>query len=126
GDPVLVASFGGPGMAAPARISARHAFAGNWEYLLEDAIFTAPPHPEWSGAALISREGKLVGVGSLVVNDARNSDQGPSNMFVPVERLGPILGDRLAQGRSSKAGPPWLGLTTNEVDSELVIARVVP
>src|SRR3954463_8659037 len=98
GDPVLVASFGGPAMAAPARVSARRAFAGSWEYLLEDAIFTAPLHPEWSGAALISREGKLVGVGSLVVNDARSGNTGPSNMFVPVERCprrplgpGPIL-----------------------------------
>ena len=126
GDPVLVASFGGPAMAAPARVSARRAFAGSWEYLLEDAIFTTPAHPEWSGAALISREGKLVGVGSLVVNDARSGNTGPSNMFVPVERLAPILGDLLAQGRSSKAGRPWLGLTTNEVDGELVIARVIP
>lgn len=126
GDPVLVASFGGPAMAAPARVSARHAFAGSWEYLLEDAIFTAPPHPEWSGAALISRAGKLVGIGSLVVNDARSGDTGQSNMFVPVERLGPILGDLLAQGRSSKAGRPWLGLTTNEVNGALVVTRVVP
>jgi serine protease Do len=126
GDPVLVASFGGPAMASPARVSARRAFAGSWEYLLEDAIFTAPPHPEWSGAALISREGKLVGIGSLVVNDARSGDTAPSNMFVPVERLGPVLGDLLAQGRSAKAGRPWLGLTTNEVNGELVVARVVP
>jgi S1-C subfamily serine protease len=113
-------------MAAPARVSARRAFAGSWEYLLEDAIFTVPAHPEWSGAALISRDGKLVGVGSLVVNDARSGNTGPSNMFVPVERLSPILGDLLAQGRSSKAGRPWLGLTTNEVDGGLVVTRVVP
>src|SRR4051812_30292674 len=93
GDPVLVASCGGPAMAAPARVSARHAFAGSWEYLLEDAIFTVPAHPEWSGAALISREGKLVGIGALIVNDARTGDTAPANMFVPVERLGPILGD---------------------------------
>jgi serine protease Do len=126
GDPVLVVSFGGPAMAAPARVSARRAFAGSWEYLLEDAIFTVPVYPEWSGAALISREGKLVGIGSLVVNDARGGEKGPRNMFVPVERLGPVLGDLLAQGRSSKAGQPWLGLTTNEVDGELLITRVVP
>ena len=108
------------------QISARRAFAGSWEYLLEDAIFTVPAHPEWSGAALISRDGKLVGIGSLIVNDALSGDSAPANMFVPVERLGPILGDLLAQGRSSKAGRPWLGLTTNEVDGEVVIARVVP
>jgi len=66
-----------------------------------------------------------VGIGSLVVNDARTDDKGPSNMFVPVERLGPILGDLLAQGRSSKTARPWLGLTTNQVDGELVVSRVV-
>ena len=126
GDPVLVANSGGAATAAPARVSARREFAGSWEYLLDDAIFTVPPHPDWSGAALISREGKLVGIGSLVVNDARTDDKGPSNMFVPVERLGAVLGDLLAEGRSSKAGRPWLGRTTNEVDGELVIARVVP
>ena len=126
GDPLIVASFGGPAMAAPARVSARHVFAGSWEYLLEDAIFTAPPHPEWSGAALISRAGKLVGIGSLVVNNARSGDTGARNMFVPVERLGPILGDLLAQGRSSIASRPWLGLTTNEVDGNLIVTRVVP
>src|SRR3954464_9871208 len=126
GDPVLVASFGGPAMAAPARVSARRAFAGSWEYLLEDALFTVPAHPEWSGAALISRDGKLVGIGSLIVNDARTGDTVPANMFVPVERLGAILDDLLAQGRSSKAGRPWLGLSTNEVDGELVVTRVVP
>jgi len=125
GDPVLVANSGGAATAAPARVSARREFAGSWEYLLDDAIFTVPPHPDWSGAALISREGKLVGIGSLVVNDARTDDKGPSNMFVPIERLGPILGDLLAQGRSSKTARPWLGLTTNQVDGELVVSRVV-
>src|SRR5258707_560776 len=70
GDPVLIASFGGPGMVAGAYVVAKREFAGSWEYLLDEALFTAPPHPAWSGAALISREGKLVGVGSLIVGDA--------------------------------------------------------
>ena len=65
GDPVLIASFGGRGMMAGAYVVAKREFAGSWEYLLDEALFTAPPHPAWSGAALISREGKLVGVGSL-------------------------------------------------------------
>src|SRR5262249_7443458 len=69
-DPVLVASFGGADMAAPAFVVSKREFAGNWEYLLDEAIFTAPPHPAWSGAALLSREGKLIGVGSLIVGDA--------------------------------------------------------
>ena len=75
GDPVLIASFGGVDMVAPAYVVARREFAGSWEYLLDDALFTAPPHPAWSGAALISREGKLVGVGSLIVGDATGGDR---------------------------------------------------
>src|SRR2546430_14779517 len=70
GDPVLVASFGGTAMVAGAYVVAKREFAGSWEYMLEEALFTAPPHPAWSGAALINREGKLVGVGSLIVGEA--------------------------------------------------------
>ena len=110
-DPVLVASFGGADMVAPAHVAARREFAGSWEYLLDDAIFTAPPHPAWSGAALISREGKLVGVGSLVVGDASGKGDGePGNMFVPIDRLPPILADLIADGRASGPARPWLGV----------------
>ena len=78
----------------------------SWEYLVDDAIFTAPPHPAWSGAALINREGKLVGVGSLIVGDASGEDEpSPGNMFVPIDRLPPILGDLIAEGPHRRAGP---------------------
>src|SRR3989442_4069441 len=69
-EPVVVASFGGLDKAGAAYVVSKRVFAGNWEYVVDDALFTAPPHPNWSGAALISREGKLVGVGSLIVGDA--------------------------------------------------------
>src|SRR5262249_49688683 len=69
-DPVLIASYGGTAMVSAAYVVAKREFAGSWEYMLDDALFTAPPHPAWSGAALINREGKLVGVGSLIVGDA--------------------------------------------------------
>src|SRR5260370_5351597 len=81
----------------------RRKFAGYWEYLLEDEIFTAPPHPAWSGAALIAPDGKLAGIGSLIVRDA---DGGfPGNMFVPIDRLEPIMGDLIALGRPPSARP---------------------
>ena len=68
-------------------VAAKREFAGSWEYLLDEAIFTTPPHPAWSGAALISREGKLLGVGSLIVGDAGgHGSASPGNMFVPIER----------------------------------------
>jgi S1-C subfamily serine protease len=127
GDPVLIASFGGPAMVAGAYIVGKREFAGSWEYLLDEALFTAPPHPAWSGAALINREGKLVGVGSLIVGDAaRGGDKAPGNMFVPIDRLSPILADLIAAGRTSGPGRPWLGLTTEELRGRLFVSRVTP
>ena len=126
-DPVLIASFGGAAMVAAAYVVAKREFAGNWEYMLDDALFTAPPHPAWSGAALISREGKLVGVGSLVVGDAiGGSDKTPGNMFVPIDRLSPILGDLLSGGRVAGPGRPWLGVNADELRGRLFVGRVTP
>jgi S1-C subfamily serine protease len=126
-DPVLVASFGGAAMVAPAYVVAKREFAGSWEYMLDDALFTAPPHPAWSGAALISREGKLVGVGSLIVSDAvGGGDKTPGNMFVPIDRLPPILGDLISSGRIPGPGRPWLGLNTEELRGRLFVTRVTP
>jgi len=127
GDPVLIASFGGRGMVAGAYVVAKREFAGSWEYLLDEALFTAPPHPAWSGAALISREGKLVGVGSLIVGDAGGgSDKAPGNMFVPIDRLSPILGDLIATGRTVGPARPWLGINTDEMRGRLFVSRVTP
>jgi serine protease Do len=126
-DPVLIASHGGTQMIAPVHVVAKREFSGNWEYLLDEAIFTAPPHPAWSGAALISREGKLVGVGSLIVGDATGrNDAKPGNMFVPIDRLPPILGDLIADGRVAGPGHPWLGITTEELRGRLFVSRVTP
>jgi S1-C subfamily serine protease len=127
GDGVVVASFGGWENAAPAFVVARREFAGSWEYLLDEAIFTAPPHGAWSGAALISREGKLVGIGSLIVGDATGKSDGvPGNMFVPIDLLPPILSDLIAEGRAALPPRPWLGVTTNEIGGRLIIERVTP
>jgi S1-C subfamily serine protease len=126
-DPVLIASFGGIDMIGPALVVAKREFAGSWEYLLDDALFTAPPHPAWSGAALISREGKLVGVGSLVVGDASGgNEKTPGNMFVPIDRLPPILGDLISHGRTPGPGRPWLGVNAEELRGRLFVTRVTP
>jgi S1-C subfamily serine protease len=135
-DPVLIASYGGTDMLAPAHVAAKREFAGSWEYLLDEAIFTAPPHPAWSGAALISREGKLLGIGSLskllgigslIVGDAAGAGQAtPGNMFVPIDRLPPILGDLIAEGRVSSPGRPWLGVAADDVRGRLMVSRVTP
>jgi S1-C subfamily serine protease len=124
GDPVVVASYGGPRGMSPVHVVAKREFAGNWEYLLDEAIFTAPPHPAWSGSALVSHDGKLVGVGSLIVGDASGKgDNVHGNMFVPIDRLAPILADLIADGRPAVAHP-WLGLNTDDVNGHLVVSRV--
>ena len=126
GDPVVVASYGGPRGVSPVHVVSKREFAGNWEYLLDEAIFTAPPHPAWSGAALISHDGKLVGVGSLVVGDASGKgDNVRGNMFVPIDRLTPILADLISDGRPAVAHP-WLGLNTDDVNGHLYVSRVTP
>jgi S1-C subfamily serine protease len=124
-DAVVVAGFGGPDNAAPAVVVAKREFAGNWEYLLDEAIFTAPPHPAWSGAALLNHEGKLVGVGSLIVGDATGKGDGMrGNMFVPIDLLPPILADLIANGRAAGTGRPWLGITTDEMHGHLIVSAV--
>ena len=126
-DQVLAASFGGVGGVAPAFIASKRPFAGNWEYLLDETFFTMPAHNLWSGAALINREGKLVGVGSLVVGDASGKGDGvPGNMYVPTDLLTPILADLISDGRSSRPARPWLGVTTNDTEGLLTIGRVTP
>jgi S1-C subfamily serine protease len=121
--PVIVAGHGGAEAARPAVVVSRRSFAGYWEYLLEDAVFTAPPVPAWSGAALIAPDGKLAGIGSLIVADAAGGF--PGNMFIPIDRLHPVMGDLIALGRPASSRP-WLGASLQDRDGELVVLRVAP
>ncbi len=128
GERVLVASFGGADMVLPASIVSRREFAGNWEYLLDEAIYTSPPHPKWAGAALINRDGQLLGIGSLFVGDATGRRDGrPGNMMVPIDRLQPILAELIADGRVSGAGRPWLGMAVDDDGAgRLTVSRLTP
>jgi S1-C subfamily serine protease len=92
-----------------------------WEYLLDTALFTTPPHPEWSGAALLDEDGRLVGVGSLLLQERVGDDVVDGNMFVPVDLLEPILDDLVRTGRSALPPRPWLGMYTIEQDGRLVV-----
>jgi S1-C subfamily serine protease len=105
----------------------RRQFTGSWEYLLESAIFTAPPNRTWAGAALVNRELRLVGVGSLLVRDTVEAGTPmPGNMFVPTDLLKPILAELKAQGRTKDTPRPWLGLNTEVVQGRLFVTRVSP
>ena len=123
-EPVLIVGFDG---VAPAFVVSRRPFAGYWEYLLDEAIYTAPATVNWQGAALINKDGKLLGVGSLVVRDALGGKgQVPGNLFVPIDLLKPILGDLIAQGKTSSKPRPWLGINTQDLQGKLIITRVSP
>ncbi|NYZ12082.1 serine protease [Azospirillum sp. RWY-5-1] len=124
GDTAVVLSRGGGSPALPTRVVSRREFAGYWEYMLDRAIFTSPPHPAFNGAALIDGKGRLVGIGSLIVGEAVPNHAMPGNMFVPVDVLQPILGDLLAYGRRQDPPRPWLGLTLREHNGRLLIQRV--
>lgn len=125
GDPILVATHEGVEGAMGARIISRKEFAGYWEYLLDDAIFTAPPHPNFGGAALIDHNGKLVGIGSLFTQIAvAGLGMIPGNMFVPIDYLKPILSDLITKGESSALPRPWLGINAEEVHGRVFITRV--
>ena len=122
GTPAVIASFGGPGVLQPVMTVSRREFAGYWEYLLENAIFTSPPYQHFGGAALMSTGGRLVGVGSLIVPDAASEPTpAPGNMFVPVAQLKAVLADLIVSGRSGNPLRPWLGVYAEESDDGRIV-----
>ena len=125
GDRAILAAEGGRKHAVSAVVVARQEFAGYWEYLLDRAIFTAPAHPFWGGAALIGADGSLIGIGSLHVQHSTASGRElrrDVNMVVPIDLLPPIIDDLLTYGRSNKPPRPWLGLYAAEVEDAIVVA----
>ena len=125
GDRAIMAAEGGRRHAIAARVVARQEFAGYWEYVLDHAIFTAPAHPFWGGAGLIGTDGRLIGIGSLHVQNANGRElRRDVNMVVPIDLLPPILDDMLTYGRPNRPARPWLGLLAQEVEDAIVVARL--
>jgi len=128
-EPLLVASGGDSGELSMARLVSRRSFAGYWEYRIDDALFTAPPRTDHSGAGLFNSRGELVGIGSLVVADTRadRSEGGvrqPGNMFVPTDLLRPILAELRTTGMSSASRRAWLGVSCVEQSGVLHVVRI--
>jgi serine protease Do len=124
-DRLMIAAGGGEANVTVATVVSRRPFAGYWEYLIDSAIFTSPPRLDHSGAALINKDGELVGIGSLLVMDAMEpGERLPGNMFVPVDLLKPILDEMIATGRQKAGRRPWLGVSSTESDGRLKVLRV--
>jgi len=124
GDDVLVIGQGGRAHALKAAVIAKREFAGYWEYVLDEALFTAPPHPQWGGAGLLGPDGKLLGIGSLFVQEAVAGETVQGNMFVPIDLLEPVLDEMLALGRPAGAARPWLGMYTTDDKGKLIVGGV--
>lgn len=126
GDPVYIVGHGGPEHSLKATLLDKREFAGYWEYLLDEALLTAPAHPEWGGAGLFSEGGRLVGIGSLLVQEVLNGQDIQGNMFVPVDLLEPILESLLNTGTSGEPPRPWLGMFTAEDEGRPVVTGLSP
>ena len=126
-DTVLVVGSGGRSESIGAFVVSKREFAGYWEYLLDEAIFTAPPHANWGGTALIGKDGRLLGIGSLYVEDARPAPHNlAGNMFVPIDLLKPIFSELLSEGRAAGSRRPWMGMLTSETENGLEIVGLAP
>jgi len=123
GTRVVSAGAGGAGHSLAAFIAGKQEFAGYWEYVLDEALFTVPAHPYWGGTGLVGPKGELLGIGSLQLQQAREDGTAvPLNMYVPIDLLKPILDDMMTLGRPNRPPRPWLGLYATEVDNRVVIA----
>ena len=124
GERVVVGGAGGRTRSLAARIAAKQEFAGYWEYVLNEAIFTYPAHPNWGGTGLISPKGELNGIGSLQVERQRECRDEHLNMIVPIDIAKPILDDLRKYGRVNKPARPWLGLYSTDIEDKIVVVGI--
>jgi S1-C subfamily serine protease len=124
GDRVVLGGAGGRSRSVASQIIAKQEFAGYWEYLLDEAIFTYPAHPNWGGTALISNGGELIGIGSLQLERERAGRTEHVNMIVPIDLLKPALDDLRKFGRVNKPARPWLGMYSTEIDNKVVVIGI--
>src|SRR6188768_3230688 len=124
GDRVVVGGAGGRTRSVASHIVAKQEFAGYWEYLLDQAIFSYPAHPNWGGTGLISTRGELIGIGSLQLERERDGRAEHVNMIVPTDLLKPVLDDIRKFGRVNKPARPWLGMFTHEIENRVVVVGI--
>ena len=120
----MVGGAGGRTRSVASHIVAKQEFAGYWEYLLDEAIFTYPAHPNWGGTGLISTRGELIGIGSLQLERERDGKAEHVNMIVPIDLLKPVLDDLRKFGRVNKPARPWLGMYSTEIENRVVVVGI--
>jgi S1-C subfamily serine protease len=106
----------------------RRPFAAVWEYWLEAPLMTLPAVNNWSGAGLFDQRGRLVGIGSLLVQDVFGDQVPlPGNLYVPVNLIKDPLPELLRQGKSLGPAPSWLGISSQALPGGgLSVLRVSP
>ena len=124
GDRVVIGGAGGRTRSVASQIAAKQEFAGYWEYLLDEAIFTHPAHPNWGGAGMIADNGELIGIGSLQLERERGGKAEHVNMNVPIDLLKPVLNDLRRFGKVNRPARPWLGMYTTEIDNRIVVIGI--
>lgn len=124
-DRMMIVTGGAEQQISIATVVSKRQFAGYWEYMIDNAIFTAPPRLDHSGAALINKQGELVGIGSLFVMDALTpGEKLPGNMFVPIDLLMPVIDDLVRTGTQRQDKRPWLGVDSLEEDGRIKVMQV--
>jgi S1-C subfamily serine protease len=121
GERVVVGGAGGRTRSVAARIAARQEFAGYWEYVLDEAIFSYPAHPNWGGTACINSAGELIGLGSLQLERERSGKAENLNLIIPIDLLAPIKDELMKFGRTQKPVRPWLGVYSTEIEDRIVV-----
>jgi S1-C subfamily serine protease len=124
GDRVVVGGAGGRTRSVASHIVAKQEYAGYWEYLLDEALFTSPAHPQWGGTGLISNRGELIGIGSLQLEREQDSKTEHVNLVVPIDLLKPVIDDLRKFGRVNRPARPWLGMFSTEIDNRIVVIAV--
>jgi len=124
GDRVVIGGAGGRTRSVASQIAAKQEFAGYWEYLLDEAIFTYPAHPNWGGAGMIANNGELIGIGSLQLERERAGKAEHVNMIVPIDPLKPVLNDLRRFGKVNRPARPWLGMFSTEIDNRVVVIGI--
>jgi S1-C subfamily serine protease len=124
-DRLMIVTGGDDQAISIATVVSRRKFAGYWEYLIDGAIFTSPARLDHSGAALINKDGELVGIGSLFVMDAlAPGEKLPGNMFVPIDLVKPILDELVRTGTQHHSSRPWLGVNSLEQSGRVTVIQV--